>query len=54
LRDFAGAPFEISRCPGFTEKPEVAELIALGQRTRLPVVEDLGSGCLVDLSPWDQ
>jgi L-seryl-tRNA(Ser) seleniumtransferase len=36
---------------GFTEKPEVAELIALGQRTRLPVVEDLGSGCLIDLSP---
>src|SRR6267142_2672601 len=36
---------------GFTEKPEVAELIALGQRTRLPVVEDMGSGCLVDLSP---
>jgi L-seryl-tRNA(Ser) seleniumtransferase len=36
---------------GFTEKPEVAELIALGQRTQLPVVEDLGSGCLVDLSP---
>ena len=35
---------------GFTEKPEVAELIALGQRTRLPVVEDLGSGCLADLS----
>ena len=36
---------------GFTEKPEVVELIALGQRTRLPVVEDLGSGCLIDLSP---
>jgi L-seryl-tRNA(Ser) seleniumtransferase len=35
---------------GFTEKPEVAELIALGQRTGLPVAEDLGSGCLVDLS----
>jgi len=35
---------------GFTEKPEVTELIALGQRSRLPVVEDLGSGCLVDLS----
>src|SRR5580692_11170930 len=35
---------------GFTEKPEVAELIALGKRARLPVVEDLGSGCLVDLS----
>jgi L-seryl-tRNA(Ser) seleniumtransferase len=35
---------------GFTEKPEVAELIALGHRRGLPVVEDLGSGCLVDLS----
>jgi len=34
---------------GFTEKPEVADLIALGARTGLPVVEDLGSGCLVDL-----
>jgi len=36
---------------GFTEKPEVAELIALGQRRSIPVIEDLGSGCLVDLSP---
>jgi len=35
---------------GFTEKPEVADLIALGTRAGLPVVEDLGSGCLVDLS----
>lgn len=35
---------------GFTEKPGVAELIALGERRGLPVVEDLGSGCLVDLS----
>ena len=35
---------------GFTEKPIVEELIALGKRNRLPVVEDLGSGCLVDLS----
>jgi L-seryl-tRNA(Ser) seleniumtransferase len=35
---------------GFTEKPEVAELIALGKRHNLPVIEDLGSGCLVDLS----
>ncbi len=35
---------------GFTEKPEVAGLIALGARTGLPVIEDLGSGCLVDLS----
>jgi L-seryl-tRNA(Ser) seleniumtransferase len=35
---------------GFTEKPEVAELIALGKRRNLPVIEDLGSGCLVDLA----
>ena len=35
---------------GFTEKPGVAELIALGKRRGLPVIEDLGSGCLVDLS----
>ena len=35
---------------GFTEKPEVAELIALGERRAFPVIEDLGSGCLVDLS----
>ncbi len=35
---------------GFTEKPEVAELISLGANRGLPVIEDLGSGCLVDLS----
>ncbi len=35
---------------GFTEKPEVSELIALGKHRGIPVVEDLGSGCLVDLS----
>ena len=34
---------------GFTEKPEVSELIALGGERGLPVIEDLGSGCLVDL-----
>jgi L-seryl-tRNA(Ser) seleniumtransferase len=35
---------------GFTEKPELAELVALSQRTGLPLAEDLGSGCLVDLA----
>lgn len=35
---------------GFTEKPDVSELIRLGQHAGLPVVEDLGSGCLADLS----
>ncbi len=35
---------------GFTEKPSLDELVALSQRTGLPLVEDLGSGCLLDLS----
>jgi L-seryl-tRNA(Ser) seleniumtransferase len=38
------------RISGFTEKPALEELAALSARTRLPLVEDLGSGCLVDLS----
>jgi len=37
---------------GFTEKPSLAELIALSRSTNLPLVEDLGSGCLVDLSEY--
>jgi L-seryl-tRNA(Ser) seleniumtransferase len=35
---------------GFTDKPALEELVALSQRTGLPLVEDLGSGCLIDLS----
>jgi L-seryl-tRNA(Ser) seleniumtransferase len=35
---------------GFAEKPTLEELAALSQRTNLPLIEDLGSGCLVDLS----
>jgi L-seryl-tRNA(Ser) seleniumtransferase len=35
---------------GFTDKPSLEKLVALSQRTGLPLVEDLGSGCLVDLS----
>ena len=35
---------------GFTDKPSLDELVALSKRTSLPLVEDLGSGCLVDLS----
>ncbi len=38
--------FEIT---GFTEQPSTAELIALGRERQLPVMEDLGSGALVDL-----
>jgi L-seryl-tRNA(Ser) seleniumtransferase len=35
---------------GFTDKPSLEELVVLSRRTGLPLVEDLGSGCLVDLS----
>jgi len=35
---------------GFAEKPSMEELVELGRRAGLPLVEDLGSGCLVDLS----
>jgi len=35
---------------GFAEKPPLAELVALSARTAVPLVEDLGSGSLVDLA----
>jgi L-seryl-tRNA(Ser) seleniumtransferase len=38
------------RVTGFTERPSLEELVALGRRKRVPVFEDLGSGCLADLS----
>jgi len=41
--------FQIS---GFTEKPSIAELVELSHRANLPLVEDLGSGCLVDLTEY--
>src|SRR5712672_2887841 len=36
---------------GFTEKPSLTDLVALGKNKGLPVMEDLGSGCFLDLSP---
>ena len=38
--------FEIS---GFTEQPSIFELVKLAQHRSLPLMEDLGSGALVDL-----
>jgi L-seryl-tRNA(Ser) seleniumtransferase len=35
---------------GFAEKPSLDELVALSRSSGLPLVEDLGSGCLVDLT----
>src|SRR5262249_30277698 len=37
------------RISGFTSRPELAELTALGREHGLPVYEDLGSGCVADL-----
>lgn len=37
---------------GFSAKPSLEQLAALGREHKLPVYEDLGSGCLVDLKPW--
>jgi len=37
---------------GFTDKPSLEELVALSRRSGLPLLEDLGSGCLVDLSEY--
>ena len=38
------------RMVGFTERPAVAELAAVARRHELPLVDDLGSGVLVELS----
>jgi L-seryl-tRNA(Ser) seleniumtransferase len=34
---------------GFTSRPTIAELSALGRERGIPVHEDLGSGCLIDI-----
>ena len=34
---------------GFTARPELQELADLGRQTGIPIYEDLGSGCLVNL-----
>jgi L-seryl-tRNA(Ser) seleniumtransferase len=40
------------RMTGFTSRPSLGELAALGRDRGVPVYEDLGSGCLVDLKPY--
>jgi L-seryl-tRNA(Ser) seleniumtransferase len=41
------------RIVGFTEAPAREELAALARRHHMPLVEDLGSGCLLDTARWD-
>jgi L-seryl-tRNA(Ser) seleniumtransferase len=39
------------RVVGFTERPALDELVNLARQHNLPLIEDLGSGCLVDVAP---
>ena len=63
LRDYASAINENTsllmkvhtsnyRIVGFTAEVSLEELVGLGRDGGLPVVEDLGSGCFVDLAPF--
>jgi L-seryl-tRNA(Ser) seleniumtransferase len=36
------------RIEGFTERPALGELVSAGRAMNVPVVEDIGSGCLVE------
>ncbi|HYK88516.1 MAG TPA: L-seryl-tRNA(Sec) selenium transferase [Acidobacteriota bacterium] len=40
------------RLHGFTHRPDLKELLELARDRRLPLVEDIGSGCLLDLKPF--
>ena len=61
LRDYAAAINENTgailrvhhsnfRIMGFFEEPGIEELVELGQANNIPVIDDLGSGALVDLA----
>ena len=40
------------RIVGFTETPSLSALVELGHQHNLPVIEDLGSGCLLNLTQF--
>jgi L-seryl-tRNA(Ser) seleniumtransferase len=40
------------RTVGFTKSVEIDELATLGKKHNIPVMFDLGSGCLIDLKPY--
>ena len=40
------------RMSGFTERPELGDLVELAKNSGIPLVEDIGSGCLLDLKPY--
>jgi L-seryl-tRNA(Ser) seleniumtransferase len=40
------------RTIGFTKQIEIEDLVTLGRKHNIPVMFDLGSGCLIDLKPY--
>ena len=40
------------RVVGFTHSPELGELVALGAQHQIPVLHDVGSGCLLDTATY--
>jgi len=42
------------RILGFTREVSLEELVEIGRRNSVPVMYDLGSGCLLDLGEWVQ
>jgi L-seryl-tRNA(Ser) seleniumtransferase len=40
------------RMHGFTETADLGELVQISRSSGIPLVEDIGSGCLVDLRPF--
>ena len=37
---------------GFTESASISELVSIGKKNRVPVIDDVGSGALVDFSKY--
>jgi len=40
------------RIVGFTEEADIESLVALGKKRRIPVMDDLGSGCVIALEDY--
>lgn len=40
------------RIEGFTETPDIREICELGREAGLPVIDDIGSGCLIDTTQY--
>jgi L-seryl-tRNA(Ser) seleniumtransferase len=40
------------RMLGFVERPELSELVEIARASGIPLIEDIGSGCLLNLRPF--